>query len=251
MHHVEGGTLSWCMRILRHEAGHVIDTAFRLHRRARWRELFGSSSKPYPDTYLALPASRNFVLHLDNWYAQSHPAEDFAETFAVWMTPGARWRTQYAEWRALAKLEYVDKLMDEIAGQRPAVTTRGTIEPLRDLRKTLREHYAAKCDRYEADQDHLDRALRRLFPAQVNGDAGESAAAFLRRLRRSIRKQAAEWSLEYQYTFDQTLRELIARAQRLRSRRVGPARPARQAALKFLTARTRRDLKGGRHRLAL
>ena len=26
-------------------------------------------------------------MHLDPWYAQSHPDEDFAETFAVWLTP--------------------------------------------------------------------------------------------------------------------------------------------------------------------
>ncbi len=39
---VEGGTKSWCMRILRHEAGHAIDTAFRLHRRKAYREMFGN-----------------------------------------------------------------------------------------------------------------------------------------------------------------------------------------------------------------
>ena len=48
---VEGGTEGECMRILRHEAGHAIDTAYRLHRRKRWREIFGSFSQPYPDSY--------------------------------------------------------------------------------------------------------------------------------------------------------------------------------------------------------
>ena len=86
---VEGGTRRECMKILRHEAGHAVCTAYRLHRRKRWRELFGRFDEPYPETYKPRPASREYVHHLDRWYAQAHPAEDWAETFAVWMTPGA------------------------------------------------------------------------------------------------------------------------------------------------------------------
>ncbi len=90
---VEGGTRQWCLRILRHEVGHAIDNAYRLHRRRRWRELFGSFAQPYPEFYSPKPHSKRYVLHLDSWYAQSHPSEDFAETFAVWLRParaGAR-----------------------------------------------------------------------------------------------------------------------------------------------------------------
>ena len=114
---VEGGPEKQCMRILRHEAGHCVDTAYRLHRRKRWRELFGSFTQPYPDAYKPRPNSRRFVTHLDGWYAQAHPAEDFAETFAVWLRPGSRWRKRYADWPALEKLEYVDAFM---ARGRPA-----------------------------------------------------------------------------------------------------------------------------------
>ena len=90
MYEVEGGTRTWCMQLLRHETGHAIDTAYRLNRRASWRRLFGKASKPYPKYYNPKPFSRNYVLHLDWWYAQSHPTEDFAETFAVWLKPGQR-----------------------------------------------------------------------------------------------------------------------------------------------------------------
>ena len=74
------------MRILRHEAGHAIDSAYRLRRRAHWRALFGHGL----DAAIARaigrgPASRHHVQHLGDWYAQSHPTEDFAETFAVWL----------------------------------------------------------------------------------------------------------------------------------------------------------------------
>lgn len=84
---VEGGTPQWCLRILRHEAGHAIENAFRLRQRRRRQALFGHSSVAYPKFYLPRPYSRNYVVHLDGYYAQSHPDEDFAETFAVWLTP--------------------------------------------------------------------------------------------------------------------------------------------------------------------
>src|SRR5690606_38635246 len=122
MGEVEGGNAAWAMRILRHEAGHAIDNAFRLRRRKGWRRTFGKASRRYPDVYRVRPASQNFVLHLGHWYAQSHPTEDFAETFAVWLQPRARWRREYADWPALKKLEYVDALMQEIKDEPPPVT---------------------------------------------------------------------------------------------------------------------------------
>ena len=100
---VEGGTRHECMRILRHETGHVVQNAFRLQRRRRWQELFGRSSTHYPRFYRPNPASKNYVQHLRLWYAQSHPDEDFAETFAVWLKPRSDWKKRYAGWPALRK----------------------------------------------------------------------------------------------------------------------------------------------------
>ncbi len=102
---VEGGNPEWCMRILRHETGHAIENAYLLRRRRRRQQVFGKTSEPYPDYYTPKPYSKSFVLHLDSWYAQSHPDEDFAETFAVWLNPSSMWRDRYASWPALRKLE--------------------------------------------------------------------------------------------------------------------------------------------------
>ena len=130
MFDVEGGTWRECMAILRHEAGHALQHGYQLQRRRRWQQLFGPSSKHYPRYYRPNPASRRYVQHLRLWYAQSHPDEDFAETFAVWLRPRSNWRTRYAGWPALKKLEYVDELMGEIAGKRPLITTRERVDPL-------------------------------------------------------------------------------------------------------------------------
>lgn len=107
---VEGGTPEWCMRILRHEAGHAIDNAYKLRQRRRRQQIFGPSYKAYPEYYDPRPYSKSFVLHLDSWYAQSHPDEDFAETFAVWLTPNLDWRERFGDWPALKKLEYMGQM---------------------------------------------------------------------------------------------------------------------------------------------
>src|SRR5512138_965336 len=137
MFEVEGGEHEWCMRILRHEAGHAIDHAFRLHRRRKRLDIFGPSSKPYPEFYTPKPYSKSFVLHLDSWYAQSHPDEDFAETFAVWLTPNSEWRHRYAEWKALPKLEYMDALMGTLRRHPAPVDNPAEIDALPNLRITL------------------------------------------------------------------------------------------------------------------
>ena len=140
---VEGGTWSECMAILRHEAGHAIQHGYQLQRRRRWQQLFGPSSKHYPRYYRPNPASRRYVQHLRLWYAQSHPDEDFAETFAVWLRPRSNWRTRYAGWPALKKLEYVDELMErnrrEAAAGHDAGACRSAARAQPDARRPLPE----------------------------------------------------------------------------------------------------------------
>lgn len=145
---VEGGTHDWCMRILRHEAGHAIENAFLLRRRRRRQKLFGRSSQPYPEYYTPRPYSRSFVRHLDVWYAQSHPDEDFAETFAVWLDPQSGWRERYRGWPVMKKLEFMERLMGELAEMSPTVTGRQLLDPLPRIYKTLRDHYDEKRKHY-------------------------------------------------------------------------------------------------------
>ncbi|MBN2583992.1 MAG: putative zinc-binding metallopeptidase [Planctomycetes bacterium] len=249
---VEGGTRRWCMQLLRHEVGHAISNAFRLHRKRKWQRVFGNSSKPYPDIYLPKPSSRKFVLHLDYWYAQSHPAEDFAETFAVWLTPGSQWRTRYEGWPALKKLEYVDELMREIAGTRPVNYSRRQVEPLKVLRTTLRDHYRRKRARYGKEfPDFYVRDLRRLFTKGREHADKETAATFLRRVAPQLRSLVAAWTGQYEYTIDQVLKEMITRSREMGLR---VHRPKQQTTLEvaiLLTIQTMNFLQRGNYRVAL
>jgi hypothetical protein len=252
MFEVEGGTQEWCMRILRHEAGHSMDTAYRLGRRRRWQDAFGKPSKPYPEHYQPKMYSKSYVQHLEAWYAQSHPAEDFAETFAVWLRPRSRWRVQYANWPALHKLEYVDELMDEIQDTKPKFVCRERVDPVRKIRKTLREHYSEKRERYCVGGDTFyDHDLRRLFSDSPECARNGSAAAFLRRSRKELRQVVAEWTGQYQYTIDQVLSEMIERCRALRLRLDRPEQTAKRDAQLMLTVQTMNFLHRGRNKIAL
>lgn len=249
---VEGGTESWCLRLLRHEAGHAIDTAYGLHRRRRWRELFGRFSQPYPDYYMPRPYSTRYVLHLDFWYAQSHPAEDFAETFAVWLKPRSRWRVQYAGWSAIDKLRYVDELMKDVRDKKPTLRSRRHVEPLRQCRKSLRQHYDEKRHRYELGvPDVYDPELLRLFSNGATDGTYPSAATFMRRIRPELRRVVARWTRQSQYMIDQVLGEIITRCTELDLRVTAPAEEAKQDAMVMVAVQTINFLNSGRHRVAL
>ncbi|MDD9939596.1 MAG: putative zinc-binding metallopeptidase [Myxococcales bacterium] len=213
----EGATTESCMRLLRHELGHAMQHAFNLQRRREWQRLFGRASTPYPKAYRPNPASRRFVHNLDAWYAQSHPEEDFAETFAVWLRPRYNWRKRYQCWPALRKLEYVDRLMGELQGQPPRVRSRAKPFSLTRERMTLREYYQRKRAHYSVGfSNAYDRDLKRLFAeSAANGHARETAAAFLRRHRREIRGLVAKWTGDYQFTLNQVLDQMIGRCKEL------------------------------------
>jgi hypothetical protein len=222
---VEGASRSECLRIMRHETGHAFQHAYRLHRRRRWQQLFGKSSTRYPEYYRPNPASKRYVQHLRLWYAQSHPDEDFAETFAEWLRPRSDWRRRYAGWPAYKKLVYVDQLMEEIADEKPINAARRKVEPLHTLTRTLGEHYAARRKKYAVQFPNIyDADLRRLFSDQPQHRHREAASTFLRRNRSGIRTMVARWTGEYQYTLDIVLGNIIGRCGDLRLRAVGPER---------------------------
>ena len=249
---VEGGTPDWCMKILRHETGHAIENAYLLRRRRKRQQLFGKSSKPYPEYYTPKPYSKSFVLHLDMWYAQSHPDEDFAETFAVWLTPQSMWRERYAEWPAQKKLDYIESLMREIAGRSPPVNSGRLVDPLSGIEETLREHYRKKREHYGLEYpDFYDRDLRRLFSDAPTFAANATAANFLSRIRKEVRRKVADWTGEYQYTIDQVFQDMIRRCRELNLRLAVPEERAKVDFTVLLTVQTMNYLHSGRHRVAL
>jgi hypothetical protein len=249
---VEGGSRESCQKILRHECGHALQHAYRLQLRPAWRRHFGSPGRKYPDLYRPNPVSRRYVQHLPLYYAQSHPVEDFAETFAVWLQPRGVWRKRYAGWPALKKLEYVDQLMAEIGDATPPVRTRRQVESLPTLHITLREYYRQKREQYAVEHpDVFDRDLLHLFSDDPRHRRAERASVFLRRNRADIRRLVSRWTGEYQFAVDQVLADMIGRCRELKLRAVGSERRLRMDAALMLTVNTMEFLYSRRRWVAL
>ncbi len=190
---------SLIMMLLRHEAGHAINYAYRLYKRREWLDVFGPFSKPYHDNFRPNPFSRQFVRHIvhhqyGRTYAQKHPDEDFAETFAVWLTPRSCWRQRYRNWPALQKLQYVHRLMGEIAGEAPKCRSGALCTPVEEMDLLLAEHYGQRAERYRAAaQGYVDDKLREVFPP-VRGRRITPARELFRKHRRKLVGRVTRWS---------------------------------------------------------
>ena len=225
MREVEGGNRNWLMRILRHEAGHAIDSAYRLRRRRRWREVFGPASLPYPDAYRPRPGSRRFVQHLGAWYAQAHPTEDFAETFAVWLKPNSAWRREYWGWPAYTKLEFIDSLVAELSAVKPLVADRSRVEDIAEDTRSLREHYEQKFARYRLPRrSGADELLLKVFTTAPRTRRSAKAVTVVREWRQPLRQHLVETGVFSEYLVHQVLRLVLERCEALDLYVRGPRR---------------------------
>jgi hypothetical protein len=216
MMEVEGGTEAWCMSLLRHEMGHVLNHAYLLEKDKKWQKLFGPTSLEFSESFRARPYSRRFVRHLDGYYAQSHPEEDFAETLAIWLTPALDWRNQYKGWKALEKLEYVDDLMQQLAGKPPLVFSKAKISEASRLRSRLEAHYKRRRRLYAQEfPDFFDADLKKLFIEASAAPNSERAASFLRRTNKLILNAVSAWTGEPKFTINRVLRALTERCAEL------------------------------------
>lgn len=156
------------LKYLRHEAGHCFNYAYKLYETDEWQKVFGDYSKPYRDDYKPQPFSRKYVVHISGWYAQKHPDEDFAETFAVWLTPDSDWEKRYKGWGALKKLHYMQSVADSMGRLEPTVTLADHDVDVDDMEETVLDHYRQRRIQDKVDVqlgEHLDQDLRNLFEA--------------------------------------------------------------------------------------
>ena len=184
------------MMYLRHEAGHAFNYAYRLYATPGWRKLFGPFNRRYREHYRPVPFSRRYVRHMEGWYAQKHPDEDFAETFAVWLTPGSNWRKRYRGWPALEKLRYVHRAARELAEQEPTVGHGKTDVTVAEMKVTVEQFYRRVARRNRAAVDvAMEGDLADIFRGAGRRKSGlRPAAEIVQEHREDLTGKIAYWT---------------------------------------------------------
>lgn len=219
--HVEGRNPNDILRYLRHEMGHAVNYAYQLYEQEEWGKRFGSIDHPYEEEYAIEPFSHNFVRHLPGWYAQKHPDEDWAETFAVWMTPGLDWHREYADWPvALAKLQYCDRTMVQLKDRDPMVTAADLDEDVGELNDSLEQFYGQSSVEETALPAGLDTALRSVFEDLESPTGTPSfrrpASELIRRLELELMADVYRWTGYFPERTRALLRYLALRSDELK-----------------------------------
>jgi hypothetical protein len=183
------------MMYLRHEAGHAFTYAYRLHKSPEWKQLFGPFRRPYRDNYRPAPFSRDYVRHLPGWYAQKHPDEDFAETFAVWLTPRSNWRKRYRGWNAMEKLRFLDRLARKVGKLDPLRRRGDTDITVDEMEMTVGDFYH-QAAREEVAVTELapDTDLHDIFRVSKRRKQARPAQEFLRQHRKAVIDKVAQWT---------------------------------------------------------
>lgn len=252
LYEVEGDSEDWCMRLMRHETAHALDNAFRLRRLKQRQKIFGLASTPYPESYSPKPYSKKYVVNLRSWYAQAHPEEDWAETFAVWLNPKSRWRLRYPKGVVREKLDYVDEVMRGLKGRRPLVRSKETPDEIGEMHQTLGAYFKKVRKQYSLDGfQFFDRDLLRVFSKDDAHKFHPRADRFLRAERPEIRDRVANWTGYYQYAVNDIINELIRRSSELDLHLRGGVRKTRMDVIAMLSARTAVYLSDGEYKIYL
>jgi hypothetical protein len=175
------------MMYMRHEAGHAFNYAYALYKTQEWRDQFGPFRRAYRENYKPVPFSRQFVRHMEGWYAQKHPDEDFAETFAVWLTPRSNWRQRYKGWGAMKKLHYMDRVGRKFGDADPVVAHGYTDITVDEMKVTVGEFYQQALDQQlSLGELPLDSDLRDIFSLSKRRRKNVRAAVELLRENRKV-----------------------------------------------------------------
>lgn len=212
----EGADPKEFIKLLRHEAGHAVFYAYRFNKNPLVKKTFGSSPEEIPTSYRPKPYSKSYVRHLDNWYAQAEPDEDFAETFAVWLTPDSDWQKNYRGWPALQKLQVMDRLMAEIMEKKPWVEAAEKAFYASTLRLKLKTYYARKQKYFAQDYpDFYDRDLNKIFTLEKPASGAVSAREFMKRHQKNIVQKVSHWTREKKFIVNNLYKKLLERCTEL------------------------------------
>lgn len=252
----EGANWEWCARLMRHELGHVLENAYPKIPASPLREgLFGSNKQLYPKSYVPRMHAGGFVTHLGAGYAQAHPAEDFAETFAVWLTPGSPWRSRY-QGLAREKLLALDVLIRDFVQRYPAKGISRSFEPIGQDKRTLgrylrEENRKQKAFSAEMQNRIVRTGLRKLLQSTKGDSSSATLEALWREEREVIRRRLAVEFTSPNYQVLDGIRELEVGIRRNGDAPVSTAKNGREALYRLARRTYRRYHDTGGYRIPI
>ena len=245
--HAEGETREYCMKLLRHEVAHAIDNAYSLRTCLERKTLFGDCSTPYPSEYTRRPFSKSFVKNLDHNYAQAHPEEDWAETFAVWLDPKSNWKRIYKDWPAIKKLNYVNKKMKELKKEN-CIICHETLDEISTLPITLRGYLNKRSKLLNKYKSPLfGRNLNRIFSV----GSKRKATQFLQTREREICQKVAKSTNQYHYIVRDVFKELKLECKSKGLTLKKSSRETQRDLERLVTAKTFAYIKQGKHKVIM
>ena len=250
---MEGGTDEWFMKLARHEMGHVIDNAFMLRSSTQRTKLFGDSDKSYPESYEYKQYSKSYVRHIEDGYAQSHPDEDWAETFAVWLTPNLNWEKQYSGWPALKKLKFINNALNKkVTNKKPLLENEEMPHKLEDLSLTLREYLEEKRARLYPKRAHtFPKEDKHIFLKKTGSNKLPLASAVIKENKELLSQVIKQETDQYLYRVNQALDLFITDCDRLKWT-IHPTATKRPRYLaKILATQVNKIIQGGHHRIIM
>ena len=250
---MEGGNDEWFMKLARHEMGHVLDNAYNLRNSTKRTLLFGNSDRPYPETYDYKPYSKSYVRHIEDGYAQSHPDEDWAETFAVWLTPSLNWENQYNGWPALKKLKFVNNAFKKkVINKVPFLKNEEMPHKLEDMTLTLREYLEQKKARLFPKRNHtLPKTKRPIFLKKNQSNKLPLASTVIKDNKEFISQVIKRETDQYLYRVNRALDLFMVDCDRLKWT-IHPTATKRPKYLaKILATQVNKIIQGGHHRIIM
>ena len=188
-------------KILRHETGHAVNYGYRLWKREGWKDIFGDFDKRYPRQYLdrVNPWSKSYVRHLhylgDPHYAQKHPDEDWAETFAIWLDPRSHWQQKYRTWpNAFEKISYVDHLMEEVGGKEPPNLGKKKDGEFTTIEESVSEWWGLDGEMLDEELQEYLEDMNELF-IKIDGRRRKILPAWklIRKYARALTERVSHW----------------------------------------------------------
>lgn len=219
---VEGESYEHLIKLLRHETGHAFENLYGTRSHSLRKMVFGSSySQAYPSSYKPRIFSGKYVNHLGDGYAQSHPDEDFAETFATWLAlPKKQWQQKFKNKKYIfQKLKAIDQIALECREKSPLKTcTFKEYDPIWKDKRTLKEYYKQMYRRYKPN---ISFDTQQILKHGVHSSPALTSNSFL--LNDYIKKNKSKMLQElsnhlgiYQYQASQLIKPLEKELQQWR-----------------------------------